>query len=188
MIDASDSSLRLVTDWHRYSGRHRYCLEFPAFPKWQAQMYTLRDADGAVVDVVPAASVMHWHLEQLEELDEDLLFSPDGEWPPSRENRQAWLRRALLAALPEQDARARTLVSEVTPHSFRPGLAGDLFREGASLWQIAFICRWHSLQAIRLYVERPCLAMSRRSKAFRMIDTARWGSNNVIRHLAIKTN
>ena len=174
LVDAVDSTLRLVTDWHRYSGRYRYCLEFPAFPKWKAQLYTIRDMEGRVVDVLAAASIMHWHLEQLEEDDEDLVFSPDGEWPPSREARQAWLRRALLEALPREETQARALVMDVTPHSFRSGLAGDLFREGASLWQIAFLCRWHSMQAMRLYAERPCLAMSRSSTAFRMINAAQW--------------
>ena len=174
LIDATDSSVRLLTDWHRYSGRHRYCLDFPAFPKWNAHMYTIRDTEGTVVDVIPAATLMHWHFEQLEDEAEDVVFAPNGDWPPTREARQAWLRRSILEALPEQEVRARALVEDVTPHSFRSGLAGDLFREGASLWQIASACRWHSMQAVRLYAERPCLSMTRVSMAFRTIDISRW--------------
>ena len=57
--DVNDGSWRLVTDWHRYSGLHRYCLEFAAFPKWQAQRFDLCGTDGEVVDTISAATLMH---------------------------------------------------------------------------------------------------------------------------------
>ena len=36
----------------------------------------------------------------------------------------------MLSALPMDEVEARAMVSEVTPHSFRPGLARDLLKEG----------------------------------------------------------
>ena len=172
--DPEDGSFRLITDWHRYAGRHRFVLEFPAFLKWKCQTFTVRAFDGSVIDTFSAATLLTWHFEQLEQADEQLVFAPQGIWPACRDTRQRWLRDALLRALPLNDQRARRLVEEVTPHSFRPGIAGDLFREGASVWQIAFLCRWHSMQAVRLYTQRPSLSMARTSSSFRLIDTRGW--------------
>ena len=56
-IDARDGTARLVTDWHRYSGKSRYCLKFAVFPKWSCMLYDLRAPDGTIVDSVSAATV-----------------------------------------------------------------------------------------------------------------------------------
>ena len=39
---------RLYTDWHRYSGRRRYCLEFSRSPAWACLRYTVRCLDDSV--------------------------------------------------------------------------------------------------------------------------------------------
>ena len=49
------------------------------------------------------------------------------------------------------------MVSEVTPHSFRPGLAGDLLAEGMQLAAIAVECRWQDVRNVRMYAERTAL-------------------------------
>lgn len=97
------------------------------------------------------------------------MFAPivDGEF--TRADRQAWLRRSLLAALPLSEARARAMVAHVTPHSFRPGLAGDLLQEGEGLESIMVQCRWHGQRVVRIYAERTSLSMTRRSDEFRFI-------------------
>ena len=95
------------------------------------------------------------------------MFAPEVDALPSRVGRQAWLRAALLAALPDRDTRARDMVSDVTPHSFRPGLAGDLLREGMLPQAIAVECRWADIRNVRLYGERLPLCAARRSPAFR---------------------
>ena len=94
------------------------------------------------------------------------MFAPHVEEQPSRQDRQEWLRAALLAALPPQDTRARAMVADVTPHSFRPGLAGDLLREGMLPQAIAVECRWADIRNVRLYGERLPLSAARRSSAF----------------------
>ena len=35
IADATDNSLRLVTDYSRYSGRRQFCIEFEAFPRYE---------------------------------------------------------------------------------------------------------------------------------------------------------
>ena len=166
--DPDDGSFRLVTDWHRYSGRRKYCLSFQTAPRYRSRMYTLRDARGNDVDSVSAATVLAWHFYFLERDDEQTVFAPEVDALPSRANRQAWLRAALLAALPTRDARARAMVADVTPHSFRPGLAGDLLREGMLPQAIAVECRWSDIRNVRLYGERLPLCAARRSLAFRL--------------------
>ena len=74
---------------------------------------------------------------------------------------------------PMRECQARALVAEVTPHSFRAGLAGDLLREGASFQTIGSVCRWNSMYDIRMYAERPCLSMSRSTEVFRLIPYRR---------------
>ena len=130
--------------------------------------YDLCQSDGAVVRWVTAAEVMRWHIRQLRRDGERLFFAPRPGDVESRDSRQAWLRTMFLAALPADELRARRLVALVSPHSFRSGLAGDLYREGASFSRIGSICRWNSVPAIRLYAERPCLYRSRMTDAFRL--------------------
>ena len=166
--DPDNGSLRLVTDWHRYSGRRKYCLTFAAAPQYRARMYTLRDAHGDEVDFVSAATILTWHFHFLQRDHEQTVFAPRSGVQPSRHSRQEWLRAALLAALPVGDARARAMVEDVTPHSFRPGLAGDLLREGMLPQAIAVECRWADIRNVRLYGERLPLSAARRSSAFRL--------------------
>ena len=56
--DVSDGSFQLLTDWHRYAGRTRYCLRFKAFPVEPYLWYELRGVDGNVRDTVAAATIM----------------------------------------------------------------------------------------------------------------------------------
>lgn len=44
--------------------------------------------------------------------------------------RRRWLQRVLWAALPLDQQAARKMVTDVTPHAFRAGLAGDAHDEG----------------------------------------------------------
>ena len=97
------------------------------------------------------------------------MFAPVRGERPKHDDRQRWLRHTLLAALPLHDTVARALVADVSPHSFRSGLASDLLREGVAIQLIGSICRWNAIKAIRLYAERPSLTMARETSTFRDI-------------------
>ena len=171
--DATDLSLRLVTDYSRYSGLRQFCIEFEAFPRWDCMWYHVRDDRGKVVCTLTAAKLMQWHFDILRDHGERHIFRPKKDAVATREQRQQWLRRILWCALPMRERQARALVTDVTPHSFRAGLAGDLLREGASLQTIGSVCRWNSTIDIRMYAERPSLSMSRTTEGFRLIPYRR---------------
>ena len=169
VVDGRDNTLRLSTDWHRYAGTSRYCLQFSSFPKWSCLYYDLRAQDGTVVDSVSAATISFWHFEQLRRDGEAQVFMPVLGGTFTRADRTAWLRSALLRAIPFNEDRARTMVAAVTGHSFRPGLAGDLLNDGAALTKIAFICRWQGTRVVRMYAERQPLFAFMSSANFNLI-------------------
>ena len=173
IADAADNSLRLITDYSRYSGARQFCIEFEAFPRFECMWYHVRDESGEVKCTLTAAKLMYWHLDILRQAGERHIFRPKIGVVTTRAQRQTWLRRILWSALPMREKQARTLVLDVTPHSFRAGLAGDLLREGASLQTIGSVCRWNSVVDIRLYAERPCMSMSRETEVFRLIPYRR---------------
>ena len=167
--DAADNSLRLVTDYSRYSGRRQYWIEFEAFPRYECMWYHVRSEDGTIRCTLTAAMIMQWHFKVLREQGERHIFRPAKDIGTTRDQRQKWLRRVLWRALPMRERKARTLIADVTPHSFRAGLAGDLLHEGVSLQIIGSVCRWNSMIDVRLYAERPCMSMSRTTEQFRLI-------------------
>ena len=168
-VDPVDNSIRLVTDWHRYSGRRRYCLLFAAFPEHASQWYDIYSQRGHVIDRVAAATIMHWHFRALRASGERTVFAPDADAAASRDARQKWLRVKLLATTPLNEIRAREMIAEVTPHSFRPGLAGNLLAEGVPLKQITVICRWSGVGIAKIYADRRPLAAYRSSTSFRLL-------------------
>ena len=105
----------------------------------------------------------------LRQNNEELIFAPIPGQPASHGDRTAWLREVLLAALPLHERDARELVRYVTPHSFRPGLAGDMRRAGMRLDEIAMECRWHGLRNARMYSERAPLTSYRKSAQVRLL-------------------
>ena len=58
------------------------------------------------------------------------VFAPANGETSSREECVIWLRETLMTGLSLYECNARQLVQNVTPHSFRPGLAGDLRQAG----------------------------------------------------------
>ena len=169
VADPADASLRLVTDWSRYAGRRTFAIEFPGSPNFASMWYKVLAPNGDLLATYPAATLLHWHFEQLREAGETRVYAPVLGESTSREARQQWLRSALLDALPIAEVEARALIDGVSPHSFRAGLSGDLFREGVAIPRIAAICRWSSMQVVRIYAERPCMSMSRLTVNFRLI-------------------
>ena len=75
------------------------------------------------------------------------------------------MRMVLLAAIPRSDTVARELVLKVTPHSWRPGLAGDMLAEGTSDAERMRRCRWLSKRVADMYAERPSLGRQRQSSS-----------------------
>ena len=165
-----NGSLFMMSDWHRYPSARRFCLEFETNPAFDCQRYRVFRSDGSVATTLTTCDVLHWHFGQLRAAGEASIFAPVISARVSRDERQSWLRTTLLRALPLYEVAARRLVGFVSPHSFRAGLAGDLFRAGASISRIGSICRWNSTKAIRIYAERSPLARSRRSRSFRVIS------------------
>ena len=74
--------------------------------------------------------------------------------------------------MPTNEIRAIAMLDNVTPHSFRPGLAGDLLADGNTLDAIAVECRWHGARIVRMYAERMALSAARRGNGFRRIYRA----------------
>ena len=161
-------SFHLVTDWSRFQEGTKFCLQFPAAPRYQCQRYVVAGVRGAPNVTVTAAEVMRWHFARLHRDGEASVFAPVRGERPKYEDRKQWLRATLRAALPTSEVAALALVDDVSPHSFRSGAASDLLREGVSIQMIASICRWHAVKAIRLYAERPTLSMSRSTNGFRV--------------------
>ena len=157
----ADGSYRLVTDWHRYSGKRMYCLEFLAEPRYKSQIYNLRGSSGAMRGAITAATILDWHFEQLRETGETRVFDPTPGKQYRRGDRQTWLRTVLQTVIPRNEIAARAMIQDVSPHSFRSGLAADLYHEGVDLQRIASICRWANTIVVRLYAERPRLSMLR---------------------------
>ena len=168
--DARDGSLRLITDWARYSGRRMFSIEFSANPRFECMWYHLYAPSGDLIDTYPAATVLHWHIARLRRDGETRIFAPIPSTDVSRDDRQRWLQDVFSSALPIVEVQARALIPRITPHSFRPGLAGDLYREGVALQRVASICRWNTRRVVRLYAERPSMSMFRLTNGFRLIE------------------
>jgi hypothetical protein len=155
---ARDRAFILLTDWHRYSGLRRYTLSFPLRPMRRPLRYAVRATDGTHLAFLSAAQLLFWHFSLLCSAGETVVFAPIAPAvAPERGDRQRWLRSILLAAIPLSQRAARRLVSAVTPHSFRPGLAGDLLLAGESFDVILRLLRWMSKRVARMYAERPAL-------------------------------
>ena len=165
-------TFRLATDWHRYSGRRSYCLEFARVPRWPCLKYVVRSPEGVHVASLVTAQVLQWHFDQLERAGESLVFAPVLGAPTSRAQRKRWLQDALLAALPLHEGAVRRLVDLVSPHAFRAGIAGDLLRAGVPPQSIAIWCRWWSMRAMRLYADRQELCFGRTSITCRTFNAA----------------
>ena len=131
--------------------------------------YNVWAPNGDLLDTYPACTILHWHFRQLQRAGETRVFAPVPGASCSRTQRQAWMQEVMYAALPIVEREARAEIEKVTPHSWRPGLAGDLYREGVSLQRIESVCRWSTPKVIRLYAERPCMSMARLTNGFRLI-------------------
>ena len=131
-VKDADGVFRLPTDWHRYQGQRRYVLSFAEGPRWRCLKYAVRGLDGSVLAYLTAAKVLTWHLRALRRAGEEFVFRPHKGRRASRTERRRWLQRVLWAALPLDQEAARKMVTDVTPHAFRAGLAGDLHDEEVS--------------------------------------------------------
>ena len=134
-----------------------------------ARWYDVFDASGEFITNLSAGMVLSWHFDQLRTAREATVFAPDVAEPFSRASRQSWLRRALRSALHPEETSTLAMIESVTPHSFRPGLAGDLLTEGVPLARIAVECRWQGTRIVRMYAERMPLIAARSARGFRRI-------------------
>ena len=133
----------LLSNWQRYPGKSAAAITFRFRPKWQCFIYPAND------DVsITAAKLLQWHVRMLQ--PKDLLFEPLVGRKPDRGDRQRWLRLVckICYTISPRNANAFT---NITPHSFRGGMAVDMRMEGASLEQVAARGRWLSRRAVKQY-------------------------------------
>ena len=168
LLFGADGAVRLVTDWHRYSGMRRYCLQFVRVPRWSCLSYDVRDVAGVRRTTLTAGTILRWHVARLRRDGESVLYRPFAHKTATRKSRRDWLRQLLWQALPADEVAARRAVAHVTPHAFRAGLGGDMHRAGVAWDTIAVWCRWLSYRAMRMYASRPSLSTLRTSTTFRV--------------------
>ena len=159
----ADGTAQLITDWQRYPGKPPATLRFPSIPRWACQMYKPKHRIINTWDVT-ASMLLQWHVTGMR--PDDYIFEPVPVMAPTRESRQRWMRKAMrltygshyvpAGSATNQDALERVL-TRVTPHSFRGGLAVDLRNEKASWEQISVEGRWKSKRAVKIYASRSTL-------------------------------
>ena len=79
------------------------------------------------------------------------LFTPTGQQAPTRQEFQDWLRTSFRQLLGGKSPEIDALIAAITPHSFRAGLAGDMWREGINWRVIIKFGRWHDKRAMEQY-------------------------------------
>ena len=141
----------LLTNWQRYPGKSCAAIVFPFKPRWRCFKYVY-NARG---NFITAADILRWHVAAMSL--QDLLFEPIPGRQADRGDRQRWLRAVCQGCFTISTHASHALMN-VTPHSFRGGMAVDMLGEGASLEQIAARGRWLSRKAVKLYAGKCTLS------------------------------
>ena len=134
----------LLTNWQRYPGRSPAAISFSFQPKWECFRYSV----GASGVRLTAANILKWHVARLRATD--LLFEPVPGCQADRGDRQRWLRAVIDRCYVTSPKTARAFAN-ITPHSFRGGMAVDMRVLDASFEQVAARGRWLSRRAVKLY-------------------------------------
>ena len=142
----------LLTNWQRYPGKSTAAITFRFEPRWDCFYY-----DTGNNRHITAADVLRWHVASLH--TSDLLFEPLPGQKADRGDRQRWLR-AVFSLCYVASGPAMSAAMNITPHSFRGGMAVDMRTQGASFEQVAARGRWLSRRAVKLYANKCTLSTS----------------------------
>ena len=127
-----------------------FTLPFAMSPRFKSMVYPIFDTEGNKVGSFTAADVLTWRASTTQSSVGRRLFSTPGAGM-KRDEFQSFLRvsfKRLLGGGDEMTA----LVSAITPHSFRAGMASDLQRCGVRVKTIMKWGRWESERAMKQYV------------------------------------
>ena len=162
-----DQAFRMSEDWHKMKKGGAYTIPFFKHPPYKALQYEFLTSEGKRRGTFTAATVLEWH-NQTRDRNEK-MFAPMGEKMPSAHQFQIWLRGAFTRLLIGQPQEVNALVSAITPHSFRAGLAGDMWREGVITRVIMKFGRWNDPRAMTQYA-RDALAQRIQQLRYQPID------------------
>ena len=144
----ADRTYRLAADWRKMKKGGAFTVPFPVHPEFKAMRYTGYDPQGRATDHFTAGLVLQWHIARRGSTKGN-LFSPLGSsTKPSRRAFQVWLRESFKRLLVGNRKEIDALITAISPHSFRAGMAGDLERERIPRLHIKKIGRWTSDSAM----------------------------------------
>ena len=153
-------------------------VPFPSKPSMAAMTYPVFDEHGNETGSFTAADVLSWRASAVGSSRGRHLFGSRGCGAPIRSVFQTFLRQSFKRLLPGLAGEISALVSAITPHSFRAGMASDLHRMGVPVKAIMKVGRWESERAMSQYI-RDGLAQRLVSAKFSSLrgaaaEIARW--------------
>ena len=147
-----DSTYRMASDWRKMKRGGAFTVPFPAKPSMPSMTYPAFDEHGNETGSFTAADVLSWRASAVGSSRGKRLFGSRGCGAPIRSVFQAFLRESFRRLLPGPASEIDALVSAVTPHSFRAGMASDLHRMGVPVKAIMKVGRWESERAMSQYI------------------------------------
>ena len=168
-----DACWRARSDWHKMRRRTgEFEIDFPERPHFQSMRYNSYTDKGTVTHSFVAADVLRWQIEKEKSTRACYIFAPVRGVLESSASFQTWLRQVFRNILVEDEREVAALVSAITPHSFRAGMASDLERENVPRARIKKIGRWDSDRALEQYI-RGRLAQRLRRLRYRAVGSNR---------------
>ena len=146
-----EQAYRFASDWRKMKRGGAFTLPFPRKPRFKSMVYPAFDTDGRKVGSFTAAEVLGWRNEVTRSSRGSKLFAAPGA-DMCRAQFQNFLRTSFQRLLVGSRDEITALVSAITPHSFRAGMASDLQRCGVSVKTIMKMGRWESERAMKQYV------------------------------------
>ena len=165
-----DNTYRFGNDWRKMKRGGPYTISFPSKPKFSSMIYPRFSTDGRQIDTFTAADVLGWRAKQVGSMKARRLFSSKGAGEPVRSDFQKFIRQTFKSLLVGNRKEIAKLVQEMTPHSFRAGMASDMHRAGVPVKTIMKQGRWESERAMSQYI-RDGLGQQIRSAEYRRIPT-----------------
>ena len=152
-----------------------FSVDFPQRPRYEAMVYASYTEAGTVRHTFTAADVLRWHMRRVGSRAGTDVFEPVAGAELSSADFQVWLRSSFRALLVEDSREVAAMVADITPHSFRAGMASDLEHENVSRPRMKRVGRWDSEKAMEDYI-RPRLAQRLRRLRYRAVRCDRHGA------------
>lgn len=142
----------MASDWRKMKKGGRFTVPFAIKPEYKAMQYPIFNQEGVEVGSFTAANVIAWRTEVVGTSRVKRLFATRESDRPCRDEFQEFLRVSFRRLLVGDQEELDALVSAITPHSFRAGMASDLHRSGVPVKAIMKLGRWESERAMSQYV------------------------------------